>query len=167
MKSKLIVLTIAIFSFSTFIGCKDVCKDIDCQNGGACSEVDGEGVCTCATGYEGTNCETAINQKFVSTYTVTDSIHGAGSSTSTLDVLASTSNPSRFTMENFGGFQTSIPGDIGADGLEFTVPSTDIGGGYTISGTGMMASNNISFHLDYQITSSSPTITGEAEFVKN
>ena len=42
-------------------GCKDACeKDDPCVNG-TCSDVDGEAVCNCDTGWEGTNCDTPVD----------------------------------------------------------------------------------------------------------
>jgi hypothetical protein len=62
-------LTVSAFGAVLYTSCtKDECKDVVCQNGGTCSE----GVCTCATGYEGTNCETASRTKFIKTWTASD-----------------------------------------------------------------------------------------------
>ncbi|GAA4465592.1 hypothetical protein GCM10023093_18080 [Nemorincola caseinilytica] len=62
-------LTLGAFSAVMYTSCNsDPCKDVVCQNGGTCNE----GNCTCATGYEGTNCETASRAKFIKTWTATD-----------------------------------------------------------------------------------------------
>lgn len=54
-----------IFSFGQITSCTpDKCKGVTCQNGGTCSK----GNCNCATGYEGANCQTKANSKFVATY---------------------------------------------------------------------------------------------------
>ncbi len=63
------LLTFSAFGAVVYTSCnKDECKDVVCQNGGTCAE----GVCTCATGYEGTNCETKSRDKFVGTYAGTE-----------------------------------------------------------------------------------------------
>ncbi len=60
-------ITLALFigaaSFSTlFTSCNnDPCKDIQCDNGGVCTE----GSCDCPAGYEGANCETLSKTKFI------------------------------------------------------------------------------------------------------
>jgi len=52
--------------------CKpDKCANAVCQNGGTCND----GTCTCATGYEGDNCETKSTDKFIGTYNVIDNIN--------------------------------------------------------------------------------------------
>jgi hypothetical protein len=62
-------ITISAFGAVLYTSCnKDECKDVVCQNGGTCSG----GTCTCATGYEGNNCETKSNAKFVKTWTASD-----------------------------------------------------------------------------------------------
>ncbi len=44
--------------------CSDPCKDVNC-NAGTCLE----GICNCFEGYEGTNCEFEIREKFIGTWT--------------------------------------------------------------------------------------------------
>jgi len=43
---------------------KDSCTDLTCQNGGACSS----GFCHCTTGYEGAQCETLSEARFLGSY---------------------------------------------------------------------------------------------------
>lgn len=63
------LLTLGSFSAILYTSCtKDACKGVTCQNGGVC---DG-GTCTCPTGYEGTNCETASRDKILKTWTASD-----------------------------------------------------------------------------------------------
>ena len=98
-----------LLSFVLF-ACKDDCKDVNCLNGGGCSEgtcicptgysgtncevadaclsvtcenngVCENGICNCAAGYEGVDCSTASNEKFVGTYNITYT--GTGSFAST------------------------------------------------------------------------------------
>lgn len=62
-----VLLTLGAFSAVTYTSCnKDECKDVVCQNGGTCNDTDGS--CVCTTGYEGTNCETAVRTKYFNTY---------------------------------------------------------------------------------------------------
>ena len=62
-------LALSTFGVTLYSSCsKDKCKDVVCQNGGTCNE----GTCTCATGYEGTNCETEVRKKVIATWTASD-----------------------------------------------------------------------------------------------
>jgi len=50
------LVAITAFTAITYTSCnKDKCKDVTCQNGGACTD----GTCSCPSGFEGANCETA------------------------------------------------------------------------------------------------------------
>ena len=63
------ILSVSAFSAVLYTSCsKDACKDVTCQNGGTCSD----GNCTCVTGYEGTNCETASRTKFIKQWSASD-----------------------------------------------------------------------------------------------
>jgi hypothetical protein len=66
---KLSLLTIfgflAFSSVILFASCEqDPCVDLDCQNGGACSD----GYCQCPTGFEGPECKITAASRFVGTY---------------------------------------------------------------------------------------------------
>ena len=50
-----ILFSATIFSACTKTNNADPCSSITCENGGTCAN----GVCTCPTGYTGTNCQTA------------------------------------------------------------------------------------------------------------
>ena len=50
------ILLITIFS-----SCLDPCRKTNCINGGYCNN----GTCECPFGYEGTNCETEMREKFI------------------------------------------------------------------------------------------------------
>ena len=45
----------------------DDCAGVTCQNGGTCNDGVNAYTCTCASGYEGTNCETS---SFCSTHLI-------------------------------------------------------------------------------------------------
>lgn len=48
--------------------CSDPCDDIACGDNGTCDD----GTCICETGYEGTNCETLVIDKYTGTWLSTD-----------------------------------------------------------------------------------------------
>lgn len=63
------LLTFSAFGAVLYTSCnKDECKDVVCQNGGTCTG----GTCTCTSGYEGTNCETAVRTKFIKQWSASD-----------------------------------------------------------------------------------------------
>jgi hypothetical protein len=70
-KANSILIVILISAACTFIvslnSCKKTklaCDGVTCQNGGVCIN----GVCSCATGYEGSDCSTYKRDKFIATY---------------------------------------------------------------------------------------------------
>lgn len=77
------VLTMGVFSTVIYSSCskKDKCDDIVCKNGGTCND----GVCKCPLGFEGPNCETASNAKFIGTFSAKDNCPLVDSSRSGLN----------------------------------------------------------------------------------
>jgi hypothetical protein len=63
-----ILVTLSTLLFCIyFISCKkttDKCASIDCKNGGVCVN----GTCSCATGYEGSDCSTLTKNAYLGTY---------------------------------------------------------------------------------------------------
>ncbi|MFT4062023.1 MAG: calcium-binding EGF-like domain-containing protein [Edaphocola sp.] len=61
----------AVVSATVFTSCKeDKCKSTVCAYGGVCN--DGDGSCTCPTGYEGERCETVTRDKFKGAWRVVE-----------------------------------------------------------------------------------------------
>ncbi len=58
---------LVVFTGLTYTSCNpDKCKAITCAYGGVCTD----GECTCATGYEGNQCEKVTRDKFTGEWTV-------------------------------------------------------------------------------------------------
>jgi hypothetical protein len=56
---------LALATTVTYTSCeKDACTELICRNGGSCSE----GFCRCKTGFEGTECELKVTDRFIGTY---------------------------------------------------------------------------------------------------
>lgn len=84
MKNFLYFLVV-FFALAISSGCtKDPCKDVSCNSHGTCAS----GLCSCSTGYEGTNCETESRERFIGNWTGPISFTGplAGSGTTTIAI---------------------------------------------------------------------------------
>jgi hypothetical protein len=127
-----VLLTLGAFSAITYTACtKDECKDVDCGLNGTCIS----GACSCATGYEGTNCQTKTRDRFIGTWTGSD-VCGSGTYTITLTIGSSSTSDITALISNPGGFGTAvtITGTVtGPNTLTFT--EANVGGARSLSGT--------------------------------
>jgi len=155
------MLTIGAFSAITYVSCnKDECKDVVCQNAGTCSN----GVCSCATGYEGTNCQTASAEKFVGTYSVVENCSvsgGVGPYTTTIS--QSSSNKVNVLLQNFGDFSATITVTGSVNGTTLTIASQTVSG-YTVSGSGTY--NNGVITITYTVSGTLNNETCTATWTK-
>lgn len=141
------LLAVGAFTMVTYTACtKDECEDVVCNNGGACVS----GTCNCATGYEGTNCDTKSRDKFIGTWSGSDKCN-LGTYDVTL-TIASSSSEVNALITNPGGFGNSvtITGVISsANELTFTKQSAG-GNGRLINGKMTINGNALTF--DYTVT---------------
>ncbi len=137
------LLTIGAFSAITYTSCnKDECKDVVCKNGGTCVA----GVCSCPTGYEGTNCETLSRDKFVGTYVGTE-ICSVGTDNYSITVAANSDNL-KITMTNIYNEGFSAVGTVtGKNTFSFSGSS----GTTTYTGTGELTGTS-ALKVTYSIT---------------
>jgi hypothetical protein len=143
-KVKILISTLALGTVLFFASCtKDECKDVTCDNGGVCTA----GVCDCATGFEGTNCETKMNAKFVASYNGSD-VCSSGPYTYTATIAASSTIANGLVINNFGGFGSSFTATATVDGSNVTIPSQTVSG-LTISGSGTLNSDATNLQLTY------------------
>lgn len=156
------ILTIGAFSAITYTSCnKDECKDVVCKNGGTCVS----GKCSCATGYEGTNCETVSRTKMVGSWSGSDACT-SGTYSIALTVAASSSSDVTALVNNAGGFGSTIQisGTVTASNtLSFTNQS--VGGGRTLTGT--MTFNGNAMNFKYTVTPATGSVDNcEGNYVK-
>jgi hypothetical protein len=106
------LLSLAMFGTVTFSSCsRDECKDVVCQNGGTCDETDGS--CTCATGFEGDLCQTRVADKFVGTWTATETCGGVNQPSYQVTITAAGSaTPSQILLANLGNYNCTVGGNI-------------------------------------------------------
>jgi hypothetical protein len=144
------VLTLGIFGATTFVSCNpDACKDVVCNNGGTCNDGD----CVCASGFEGTNCETQSLSKFLGSnntsvnYNFSDNGGTTcGNYTGTFTATRSAADTTRLILTNFGGFGLTTSVYATVDKNTLTIPSQAITGATsnTVSGTGTYSNGVIS-----------------------
>lgn len=132
----LMAFTFVLALSVSFTSCKkDPCKDVICQNGGACIE----GACDCLLPYEGTNCEVRMTAKFAGLFTGPLTCFGQ-TQTETFTVTESQTHPDRLLVsyggESFYGVVTSSS--------TFDIPEQSFTQGGltgTLSGNGSLAGN--------------------------
>ena len=147
------MLTIGAFSAVTYTACtKDECEDVVCNNGGTCIS----GSCSCPSGYEGNQCETQSRDKFIGTYTGTETCT-IGTDNYTI-TLAPNSDGIKLTMTNL--YNDNITAICTMTGTNtFTFNGTQSGATYT--GTGSLAGNSLT--VDYTI--SDGTLSNSCTFI--
>jgi len=135
-------LTIGAFAASTFVACNpDACKDVVCNNGGTCTD----GTCACATGFEGTNCDTESRTKVFGTFLLsgTDSDGGTYSNLSTT-VSTSATAKTKFILNIASTFILTCT-MTGAN--SFTVDNVTLSG-FTYTGNGTYNGTTLTLTLN-------------------
>lgn len=118
---------------------KDECKDVVCQNGGTCNETDGS--CTCATGYEGTNCETESRKKFIKTWAALDKETASGTTLPTYSsaVIAGTGvTEIRISKFSDAFFVNDVIATVAGNVASIASQEPDADGYYVTTGTGTL-----------------------------
>lgn len=127
------------------------CLSITCQNGGVCDSASAS--CTCATGYEGSRCDTVSRTKFIKTWAATDvnvatsvalspySSVISAASTAVTDVL----------IGNFssGYFTNAVKATVTHNTITIASQQPD-NDGFSVAGTGTFSGNKIAW--TYTIT---------------
>lgn len=107
---------LAVVAF-TFTSCTtDPCKDVTCDNGGECVEGD----CVCATGYEGTTCQTEMRTKFLGAFLANET----GVVDYACTVSTSSTGINKIVITGFGGYAcggSDIAVICTVDGTDLTV----------------------------------------------
>jgi len=144
-------LTVGIFSTVVYTSCNsDKCKDTVCNNGGTCNSSDGS--CNCASGWEGSNCQTQSLSKILNSNNTTANYNFAdnggvacGNFTGTFSVTRSGADTTKLILTNFGGFGLTTSVTATVDDNTLTIPLQAITGatGNTVSGSGTFSNGVI------------------------
>lgn len=86
------------FAFQACKKDKDPCEDVTCLNGGTCND----GNCNCATGYEGSDCGTKANAKFVGSFKLNESCPSGSVVDYPVTISASASGANKIVIRGFG-----------------------------------------------------------------
>jgi hypothetical protein len=154
-----VMITLGAFSAITYTACnKDACKSVTCNNGGTCSG----GTCTCATGYEGTSCQTASRDKFDKTWSANETSVGTNGSKPLVysPTIAASTTATSVTAVNISGLATDgtpffnnlVTATVSANVITIPTQSPD-NDSYSVSGSGTYANGIITWN--YQITQAS------------
>lgn len=151
-------LTAAAFATTLITSCnQDKCKDVVCANGGTCTD----GSCKCASGYEGTLCDTKSNLKFINVAGWSVSEEGTSSAPSTYDVFilpSSTVANGIYISNAWDYFVASVNATV--DGNTFTIPRQQPDNdGFYIQGSGTINTslNPVKITVTYKVTDETDT----------
>lgn len=139
-----------------FTGCTDPCKDVTCVQGECV-----EGDCVCDAGYEGTDCGTALNAKFVGTYALNESCIPSGAAGPyTVTVAAKSGSATEITFVGLWEVPSNIvSGKVGDSGVTFTIAKQTITGSFSIEATnGTITADGKTMNVTYTISDSSGSV---------
>ena len=145
------LLALGAFTTVTYTACNpDECKDVVCNNGGSCVD----GTCNCATGYEGTKCETEVRKKFIKTWTASDkeTVSGDNLPTYTSSIVAGT-NITEVKISKFSNdfFTKDVIATISGNKIIIAsqIPDND---GYKVAGEGTINTTDGKITWSYSLT---------------
>lgn len=139
------IISIAAIAAIGYTSCKkNSCSSKVCANGGVCNS----GSCTCAAGYYGTTCDSLYKNRFVGTWTVTETGSETGLATYS-STISSGSAPTAVSIGNLNNFFSgTIMGYVTGDSL--FIPSQSYKG-KTVIGVGYISPNGSYALDDYMI----------------
>lgn len=97
---------------------------------------------TCDEGYEGDKCDTEIREKFIGAFQGNE-ICTTGNDNYTLTIAKSGTDVLKVTLSNVYG--SAFVATASVDGSSFTVASQTVAIGVTVSGSGTVSGNNLTF----------------------
>src|SRR5690606_9067709 len=111
----------------------DPCVNVNCQNGGVCNN----GTCNCPTSYEGTTCQTPARDKFLGSYSGSETCDsGPWSYNISLSI---SSNINEIIIGNLYGIGFNVTGTL-VSNTTINIPQQALGS-YQVSGTATISAN--------------------------
>jgi len=147
------LFALALSTVFMYSSCKkDLCKDVTCLNGGVCED----GTCSCATGYEGSDCSVESRTKFLNannadaSYSATENGSSSGGSNYDLTIKQSSSDVTKVLIYKlWDTFTNNTSATISGNKITFSRQSPD-NDGYYVEGSGTISGTTIS--VDYTVT---------------
>lgn len=134
LRTIIVSATLALLGFTavTYTSCtEDKCKGISCAYGGSCND----GTCACPTGYEGPQCETVNNARYLGDWYVNEDGTQSNAAQYTVS-LESDGDAYHVKLTNFyNHLSTVAKGTVKGDTLTIPLQTVD---GYTIEGWGAL-----------------------------
>jgi len=156
LKQRLNVILACLFLLLA-LGCKqDKCKKVTCENDGVCSD----GVCTCAEGYEGSDCSTLSRSRFLGDYQCTGNCNGVNSSYTASIEAGVTATEVKFI--NLGNMGVELVGYV--HGASVEIPTQTVYPGVAISGAGHVYGSE--FNVNYSLSGNSVATGCDATWLK-
>ena len=118
------ILTLSAFGAVVYTSCnKDKCMTIVCANRGVCNA----GACTCASGYEGTNCETISRKKYTGEWSVFEKGTSSLAKQYPITITEAVDGITYLNIANFNNF-FHFPVKAYIDGNNITIPNQQMEG---------------------------------------
>lgn len=160
MKKMKMVLMTAMLGVATlsmvFTSCNpDECKDVVCENGGVCSDIDGS--CDCAAGYEGANCETLSRAKMIGDWAVEEDGSNSVADQYDVEIKANSNLESAIYISNvYNAFANDVDATVAGNVITILRQEPD-GDGFFVVGSGTidttLTPNRI--NVNYTVTNES------------
>ena len=149
----LILLSLAWVS--SMGACSDACQDVQCVNG-TCSD----GECSCAAGYSGPDCASALNSRFDGDFALTQNCLIPGNGADTVTLAAKSSGPRDFTILGlWGAPQNLVRAVIDENGTSFVLERQAIITGFEVEAfVGTISSDGNTVDLTYSIFETGDTV---------
>ncbi len=151
-------LTLGTFASTIMTSCNpDACKDVVCNNGGTCTD----GTCSCPSGYEGANCDTKSNAKFINAagWQVTEDGTSSSAATYVVNITANSTIANGIYISNvWDSFTATVNATV--DGNNITIarqqPDND---GFYVEGNGTINTNlnPVTITVKYKVTDETGT----------
>ncbi|MCF8258343.1 MAG: hypothetical protein K9J06_12380 [Flavobacteriales bacterium] len=120
------------------------CENVNCGSNGECVD----GTCVCDEGYEGANCGTVSRDKFLGTYSVSESCTN-GTDAYTMTIAASSTSVQQVTVTNLYDAPQTVVATV--SGNSITIGSQTVNG-ITYTGTGSINSAGNTLTMTYQLS---------------